>query len=169
METSDAGDEGNSRTSDNQWVLLIDIWKWTWESFLQLVPSAVSFTMALVTSTYHRHESTISAESLVKTSRPAKVGMFQIRSFTMTKQWESNACEIDYSHIDTLKYPLIFLIAARYCRLLRAQLWDIETIDEFSFVLDRIYAQTRPLESPRIAVNFIRGKHCKFSSASNQC
>jgi len=52
-----------------------------------------------------------------------------------------------------------FVLAANHCRLLRAKLWDIETIDEFAFVLDRIYIQTQSFDSPRIAVNFTKGRH----------
>ncbi|CAF3918307.1 unnamed protein product [Rotaria magnacalcarata] len=48
--------------------------------------------------------------------------------------------------------------AAARCRLLRATLWDIETIDEFSFVLNRIYTETQSYDSPRIAVNFTQGR-----------
>jgi hypothetical protein len=53
-------------------------------------------------------------------------------------------------------------LAANRCRLLRAKLWDIETIDEFDYVLTRIYSQTKSFDSPRIAVNFTIGKRCKF-------
>jgi hypothetical protein len=53
-----------------------------------------------------------------------------------------------------------FLASAR-CHLLRAQLWDIESIDEFDFILARIYRQTQSFDSPRIAVNFTRGQRCK--------
>lgn len=55
-----------------------------------------------------------------------------------------------------------FFLAANHCRLLRAKLWDIETLDEFAYVLDRIYLQTQSFDSPRIAVNFTRGRYCKF-------
>ncbi|CAF3083463.1 unnamed protein product [Rotaria socialis] len=48
--------------------------------------------------------------------------------------------------------------AAARCRLLRAKLWDIETIDEFSFVLNRIYTETQSYDSPRIAINFTQGR-----------
>ncbi|UJR36793.1 hypothetical protein I4U23_029507 [Adineta vaga] len=48
--------------------------------------------------------------------------------------------------------------AASHCRLLRSNLWDIDTIDEFAFVLDRIYNETPSLDSPRIAVNFTQGR-----------
>jgi hypothetical protein len=56
-----------------------------------------------------------------------------------------------------------FCLAAHHCRLLRAKLWDIETLDEFAFVLDRIYIQTQSFDSPRIAVNFTKGRHREFS------
>lgn len=49
------------------------------------------------------------------------------------------------------------------CRLLRSALWDIETLDEFAFVLNRIYAETQSYASPRIAVNFTQGRRCKYS------
>jgi hypothetical protein len=45
---------------------------------------------------------------------------------------------------------------------LHAKLWDIETINEFDYVLARIYSQTQPFDSPRIAVNFTIGKRRKF-------
>ena len=50
------------------------------------------------------------------------------------------------------------LLAANRCRVLHAKLWDIETINEFDYVLARIYAQTQKFDSPRIAVNFTNGK-----------
>jgi uncharacterized Zn finger protein len=56
-----------------------------------------------------------------------------------------------------------FVLAANHCRLLHAKLWDIETIDEFAFVLDRIYIQTQSFDSPRIAVNFTKGRDREFS------
>ncbi|CAF1057526.1 unnamed protein product [Adineta steineri] len=49
--------------------------------------------------------------------------------------------------------------AASHCRLLHSQLWDIETIDEFAFVLDQIYTQTQSFDSPRIAINFTQGRN----------
>ncbi|CAF4234856.1 unnamed protein product, partial [Rotaria sp. Silwood2] len=49
--------------------------------------------------------------------------------------------------------------AANRCRLLKAELWDIETINEFDYVLGHIYEQTQSFDSPRIAVNFTMGKH----------
>jgi hypothetical protein len=55
-----------------------------------------------------------------------------------------------------------FCLAANRCHLLRAKLWDIETIDEFDYVLARIYTQTQSFDSPRIAVNFTIGKRRKF-------
>jgi hypothetical protein len=54
-------------------------------------------------------------------------------------------------------------LASNRCRLLRAKLWDIETINEFDYVLGRIYSQTQSFDSPRIAINFTIGKHCKFN------
>ncbi|CAF4537778.1 unnamed protein product [Rotaria sp. Silwood2] len=48
---------------------------------------------------------------------------------------------------------------ANRCRLLKAELWDIETINEFDYVLGHIYEQTQSFDSPRIAVNFTMGKH----------
>ncbi len=59
-------------------------------------------------------------------------------------------------------YSSFFLLAANHCRLLHAKLWDIETINEFDYVLARIYSQTQPFDSPRIAVNFTIGKRRKF-------
>jgi hypothetical protein len=59
-----------------------------------------------------------------------------------------------------------FLLASNHCRLLRAKLWDIQTVDEFDYVLGRIYAQTHSFDSPRIAVNFTKGKRRKFCSIS---
>ncbi|CAF3774923.1 unnamed protein product [Rotaria sp. Silwood1] len=49
--------------------------------------------------------------------------------------------------------------AANRCRLLQAELWDIETINEFDYILGRIYEQTQSFDSPRIAVSFTMGKH----------
>jgi len=37
-------------------------------------------------------------------------------------------------------------------------LWDIENINEFDYILNRIYTQTKSFDSPRIAVNFTLGK-----------
>jgi hypothetical protein len=53
-------------------------------------------------------------------------------------------------------------VASNRCRLLHAKLWDIESINEFDYVLGRIYHQTQSFDSPRIAVNFTLGKRCKF-------
>jgi hypothetical protein len=58
---------------------------------------------------------------------------------------------------------IIFLLASNRCHLLRTKLWDIETINEFDYVLARIYSQTQSFDSPRIAVNFTIGKRCKSS------
>ncbi|CAF0767643.1 unnamed protein product [Rotaria sordida] len=48
--------------------------------------------------------------------------------------------------------------AAIRCRLLHAKLWDMESIDEFAFVLNRIYTETQSYDSPRIAINFTQGR-----------
>ena len=50
-----------------------------------------------------------------------------------------------------------FLAAIR-CRAVHAHLWDIETTDELTFVLDRIDAHIQPFDRPRIAVNFTHGR-----------
>jgi hypothetical protein len=55
-----------------------------------------------------------------------------------------------------------FLLASNRCRLLHAKLWDIETVNEFDYVLARIYDQTQSFDSPRIAVNFTMGKSGEF-------
>ena len=55
-------------------------------------------------------------------------------------------------------------LAASRCRLLRAKLWDIDNLDEFTYVLDRIYNPTPSFDSPRIAVNFTQGRRCEYSS-----
>ncbi|CAF3425275.1 unnamed protein product, partial [Rotaria sp. Silwood2] len=47
---------------------------------------------------------------------------------------------------------------ARRCHLLHAKLWDMESIDEFTFVLNRIYTETQSYDSPRIAINFTQGR-----------
>ncbi|CAF4606174.1 unnamed protein product, partial [Rotaria sp. Silwood1] len=44
------------------------------------------------------------------------------------------------------------------CRQLHAKLWDMESIDEFAFVLNRIYTETQSYDSPRIAINFTQGR-----------
>jgi len=54
------------------------------------------------------------------------------------------------------------LLASNRCRLLRAELWDTETINEFDYVLAWIYSHTQSFDSPRIAVNFTMGKRGKF-------
>ncbi|CAF3687754.1 unnamed protein product [Rotaria socialis] len=48
--------------------------------------------------------------------------------------------------------------ATNRCRLINSELWDIETVNEFDYVLSRIYEQTQSFGSPRIAVSFINGK-----------
>ncbi|CAF1495996.1 unnamed protein product, partial [Adineta steineri] len=45
------------------------------------------------------------------------------------------------------------------CHLLHAKLWDIESVNEFDYVLAHIYDQTQSFDSPRIAVNFTKGKY----------
>lgn len=55
-------------------------------------------------------------------------------------------------------------LAAKRCRLLTAELWDIENLDEFVFILNQIYSQTQTYDSPRIAVNFTRGRSRKLST-----
>jgi len=54
------------------------------------------------------------------------------------------------------------LLASDRCRLLRAKLWDTETVNEFDYVLARIYDQTQSFDSPRIAVNFTKGNSGEF-------
>lgn len=49
-------------------------------------------------------------------------------------------------------------LAAKRCRWIGADLWDIETINELFVVLNRIYRQTRSFDNPRIAVNWTQGK-----------
>ena len=58
------------------------------------------------------------------------------------------------------------LLASDRCRLLRARLWDIESVDEFDYILGRIFDQIKSFDSPRIAVNFTRGKRSKWSPIS---
>jgi hypothetical protein len=70
--------------------------------------------------------------------------------------------------VDCEKDETFVLLAAARCRLLRAQLWDIETIDEFDYILARIYSQTQSFASPRIVVNFTIGKDRKSSKNKKQ-
>jgi hypothetical protein len=48
------------------------------------------------------------------------------------------------------------------CPSSRTELWDIETIDEFDNISARIYNQTPPNYSFRLAVNFTNGRRRKF-------
>jgi hypothetical protein len=64
-------------------------------------------------------------------------------------------------------YRAFLFLAANYCRafygeLFDAELWDIETIDEFDYVLAGIYNQTELNKQPHIAVNFTSGRRRKF-------
>ena len=59
-----------------------------------------------------------------------------------------------------------FVLASARCRFFRAKLWDIETVNEFDYVIGRIYNQMQSFDSPRIAVNFTQGKHGKFNFLS---
>jgi len=52
-------------------------------------------------------------------------------------------------------------LASDRCRMIRADLWDIESVAEFDHIIGYVYQQIQSYDSPRIAVNFTRGKRCK--------
>ena len=58
-------------------------------------------------------------------------------------------------------------LASNLCRPMRAKLWDIDSVEEFDYILHRIYSQVQSFDSPRIAVNFTHGRHRTCSSTCN--
>ncbi len=60
-------------------------------------------------------------------------------------------------------YRAFLFLAANYCRLLNATLWDIESTPEFDNISAGIYEQTHPDDhEPSIAVNFTIGRGREF-------
>ena len=103
----------------------------------QLVHRAVFSTMVHVISIFHRN-------------KPMTSKVLALQMSLSMKVIEHGSEENQPRHS--------FILAASRCHLLRARLWDIESINEFDYVLARIYAQTQKFDSPRIAVNFTNGK-----------
>ncbi|CAF0878662.1 unnamed protein product, partial [Didymodactylos carnosus] len=60
--------------------------------------------------------------------------------------------------IDAIQKLDSLSITSKRCSLINASLWDIDTVNEFEYVLSHIYAKTGLYDSPRIAIQFQNGK-----------